>query len=185
VSERVRAFVALPLPGEARERVVQSSSPLRESFAGLRWSAASTFHVTLRFLGDASRESLDRLRKPLARAAALCPPALAALSQLGMFPERGAPRVLWLAVEPGPEVALLQQACEAAACGAGFAAEPKPFRPHLTLGRWRGRAGRPALPALDLGCALLDRLVLFESELRSSGARHAELDSWPLGGVAR
>jgi 2'-5' RNA ligase len=91
--------------------------------------------------------------------------------------------VLWLAVEPGPQVLRLQAACESAARSAGFAAEARPFRPHLTLGRWRSRVRRPELPALDLGEASLERLVLFASELDPAGARHTELAAWPLGGA--
>lgn len=184
MSDTVRAFVALPLDAGTRERVVEALAPLRERLRGVRWSAAGTLHVTLRFLGDASREALERLREPLARAAARCPAARARLPGLGVFPERGSPRVLWLAVDPGPRVLELQADCERAAVAAGFAPDAKAFRPHLTLGRWRGRAGRPDLPELDLGETALDRLVLFASELRSSGARHTELGAWPLGGAA-
>jgi 2'-5' RNA ligase len=182
VKDAVRAFVALPLDAPTRERVVRAVEPLRDQLRGVRWSALSSFHVTLRFLGEASREVLERLHEHLGRAAAVCPRVRARLPRLGLFPERGSPRVLWLSVEPGPELLELQTACEAAATGAGFAPEAKPFRPHLTLGRWRFRVPRPALPPLDLGEAPLERLVLFESRLDPEGARHSELAAWPLGG---
>ena len=46
-----------------------------------------------------------------------------------------------------PPVLDLQRACERAARAAGFEREERPFRAHLTLGRWRERAARPDLPA--------------------------------------
>jgi len=57
-------------------------------------------------------------------------------------------------------------------------------RSSLTLGRWRERARRPALPAIDLATTRLERLTLFESELRQEGPRHTPLVSVPLRPVA-
>ena len=65
---------------------------------------------------------------------------------------------------------------------AGFDPDARPFRAHVTLGRFRERARRPHLPEVDLGAALLDRLVLFRSELKPSGAVYTPLASFVLGG---
>jgi 2'-5' RNA ligase len=99
-----------------------------------------------------------------------------------MFPERGSPRILWLGLEVPPPILDLQLACERAARTAGFEREERPFRAHLTLGRWRERVPRPDLPTADLGSTRLDTLVLFRSELRSSGAVYTPLARFPLGG---
>ena len=100
-----------------------------------------------------------------------------------MFPERGSPNVLWVGLRTEPDVEPLQQACERAARAAGFAAERRPFRPHLTVGRFRERLReRPALPALELGETALERLVLFQSELNPERAHHTPLASFTLSG---
>jgi 2'-5' RNA ligase len=65
---------------------------------------------------------------------------------------------------------------------AGFPRESRPFSPHLTLGRWRDRAARPELPAVDLGSTLLDALVLMCSELRPEGALYTCLQRFELQG---
>jgi 2'-5' RNA ligase len=65
--------------------------------------------------------------------------------------------------------------------GAGFPPETRPFRSHLTLGRWRERAPTPDLPAADLGPLSLETLVLYRSELRREGALYTPLASFPLG----
>jgi 2'-5' RNA ligase len=75
----------------------------------------------------------------------------------------------------------LQADCEAAAIASGFPPERRDFKPHLTLGRWRDPAPRPKLPAADLGPVVLDRLVLFRSELRPAGAEYSPLAVFPLG----
>ncbi len=178
----VRAFVALTLDAALRARVVEVIGDLRPRVPDLRWLAPETIHLTLRFLGDSRPEALAVLEPLLAAAAARCPPSVAPTTGLGMFPERGSPHVLWLGLALPRPVLELQAECERAAVAAGFPREDRPFRPHLTLGRWRDRARRPELPALDLGAAALDRLVLFRSELRPSGAVHTPIATCALGG---
>jgi 2'-5' RNA ligase len=105
-----------------------------------------------------------------------------ALRGVGTFPERGQPRVLWVGLEMPPEALALQEACERIALGAGFPPERRAFKPHLTLGRWKDGGRRPVLPAAaDLGGGAVDRLVLFRSELKPSGAVYTPLDTFPLG----
>ncbi|HEM46883.1 MAG TPA: RNA 2',3'-cyclic phosphodiesterase, partial [Alphaproteobacteria bacterium] len=60
--------------------------------------------------------------------------------------------------------------------------EPRRFRPHVTLGRVRGRlpADAAATDALDGMRLTLDVVVLFRSELRPEGARHTALARFPL-----
>jgi len=76
---------------------------------------------------------------------------------------------------------MLQRACEAAAVAVGFPPEERPFRPHLTLGRWKDRAPRPELPAFDLDPLPVAEIVLYESDLGPAGAVHTPLARFPLG----
>lgn len=178
----LRAFVALELPGEARRAALDQVQPLRSRLPGLRWTAAESLHLTLRFLGDEVRPAeIERLAPALAEAAARCPPGPARLAGLGLFPERGAPRVLWLGLALPEPFFELQAACERAARAAGFEAERRPFAPHLTLGRWRERVPRPELPPCEAGQTRLERLTLFRSELDPRGARYTALRTFPLG----
>ncbi len=176
----VRAFVALEIPAEARQRIVLHLQPLRPRLPGLRWTAPDSLHLTLRFLGDSRPGQVERLGHELAAAAARCPAGWARSPGLGLFPERGAPRILWLGFELPEAMLELQRACERAARAAGFEPERRAFAPHLTLGRWRERAPRPELPPCDLGELWLDRLVLFRSQLDPHGAVHTALRALPL-----
>jgi len=178
----MRAFVALDLDAPARGRLRAAVDALRPRIPGIKWVRPEGVHLTLRFLGDTQPEVVGRLKPMLAGAAERCPASRAPLTGLGLFPERAAPRVLWIGLDLDPRVQALQVACEGAAVSCGFAPEARPFAPHLTLGRWRDRAPRPDLPALDLGVAQLDRLVLLRSEPRPGGAVYTPLASFPLSG---
>lgn len=178
--DRIRAFVAFEIDDALRERLGGLGRDLQGNVKGVRWVKTEGIHLTLRFLGDATRAQLDLLEPPLRAAAASCPRADAPVGGLGLFPERGRPRVLFLNVRLPETVLTLQAACENAAGAAGFGRESRPFRSHLTLGRWRDRAPRLELPPADLGALPLDTLVLFRSELRPTGAVYTPLATFPL-----
>jgi RNA 2',3'-cyclic 3'-phosphodiesterase len=180
----IRAFVALPLPDALRAGVAETVRRLKESLPEVRYVHDHGAHVTLRFLGWTNPEMLAALEGPLRAAAAQCPPVEMAVRGLGMFPERGSPRVLWMGLVLPAAVHALQARCEQAAVAVGLPPEERPFHPHLTLGRWRDRARRPTLPDADLGSAGVDRLVLYRSDLRSSGSVHTPVAEFPLAGSA-
>jgi 2'-5' RNA ligase len=177
----VRAFVALELEARLREAMGELQAGLRPRCGGIRMTRTEGIHLTLRFLGETSPAQIEMLRPLLAAAAATCPATEAHVGGLGTFPERGSPRVLWLGLDLPESVFDLQRACERAARAAGFEREERPFKAHLTLGRWRDRAARPDLPPADLGLTRLETLVLFKSDLRPDGAVYTPLARFALG----
>jgi 2'-5' RNA ligase len=184
----IRAFVALDLDDSTRAQLMDLMASLRTRLNGLRWVPPEAIHLTLRFLGHARRSVLDSLIPPLRRAAEDCPATTAAVRGMGVFPERGRARVLWLGTDLPPSILRLQQACERAAVAAGFDPETRPFAPHLTLGRWREPAARPTLPEPDLGRTRLDTLVLYRSQPGPAGSVYTPLESFvlpPPGGAGR
>ena len=181
--ERIRAFVALELDERLRAAIAALQDRVK-ALAGLRLVRPEGVHLTLRFLGSSTRAQLETLAPRLAAAADACPPFEARVAGLGTFPERRAPRVLWLGVELPPSVHELQRACERTAREAGFEAEERPFTPHLTLGRFRERVPRPKLDPVDLGPTRIETLVLFHSALGREGAVYTPLVRFALGGAA-
>jgi RNA 2',3'-cyclic 3'-phosphodiesterase len=182
--DKLRAFVALDIGAETRDRIAALIADLRPELHNMRLVPIEQLHLTLRFLGDIPRDSVAALGKALEHAAAVCPQVDVALEGIGTFPERGHPRVLWLGLALPEPIFALQAACEAAAQQIGLAPEPRPFRPHLTLGRWRSPAPRPALPPVTLGTTRLSRIVLYESQLGPGGATHTPLGSFALGSAS-
>jgi 2'-5' RNA ligase len=177
----MRAFVAVPTPTSLRTRLSAIQEELGPRLSGVRFVRPESIHLTLRFLGETSQGQARDLEGRLRAAAAACPRASAPIGGLGLFPERGSPRVLWVAVSLSEPALALQRACEAAAVSVGFPPEERPFRPHLTLGRWKDRAPRPELPAVDLQALPVEEIVLYQSDLVRSGAVHTPLTRFPLG----
>ncbi|HXB55744.1 MAG TPA: RNA 2',3'-cyclic phosphodiesterase [Vicinamibacteria bacterium] len=179
--DHVRAFVALAIGSGLRARIAELMGEIRHRVPGVRFVRPEGIHLTLRFLGSTLPAQIQQLGPRLQGLAAACPPSEAQISGLGLFPPRGSPRVLWLGVSLAPPVLALQAACEEAAVGVGFPRETRPFRSHLTLGRWRERAPSPELPPADLGKVSLESLVLYRSEVGREGALYTPLASFLLG----
>ncbi len=114
-----------------------------------RWSSPADLHITLAFLGDVPRARLAGLLSALGPAVAGSAPVTLQLTGAGRFGSRR-PRVLWAGV--GGDVAALTALADrlaAAARHAGVPADERPYRPHLTLGRWPG-PGTPDAAVVDL-----------------------------------
>ncbi len=186
----LRLFVALPLDPSVRRALAEVQARWRK--AGLRaaWTPPPNLHLTLLFLGDTFAARLPALRAALDAAAAGIPPFRFEVRGLGSFGGARAPRVLWAGIpHPPPELARLAGAVGTAFEGARPPGPPRPFRPHITLGRPRGA---PAVALTSAGLARIDksygwtrtdRVRLFRSVLRAQGAEHRAVHESLLKGT--
>ena len=140
----MRLFVAIAPEGEAVSALEQVQQRLAARGADLRWSRPEGRHITLQFLGAVPAERSPCILDALA--AVRSPKVLVRIAGLGFFLRAG---IFWAGVVPVPELLALQQRVAAATRGCGFIAEPRPFRPHITLARGRGRRGAGTLEALQ------------------------------------
>lgn len=128
----MRLFVAVTPPPRAIEHLAAAVDGVSSIAGGPRWTPAERWHITLAFLGEVEQSTVDRF------GAVVGSPLRLAIAGAGTFPERGAPRVLWAGLTGDvPELEKLAKTARRAARQARIAVDRKPFRAHLTLGRWR------------------------------------------------
>jgi 2'-5' RNA ligase len=180
--ERLRTFVALPIPEPHRELLRAHLGTCRTLAPGFRWVPAENLHLTLRFLGHVEVTRLDQLRLELSQLRS--PAFTVALGGRGQFGPRSTPRVVWLAVSDGvSECAALAASIEAICRRLGFDEEARPFRSHVTLARALGRqpVRLPSLPdPPSLTPWTADRLALYESRLGRDGAIYEPIEEFRL-----
>lgn len=156
----LRLFFALPLPADLRESLERWQRGQAEVEG---WTRPEGLHLTLAFLGDRPAEALPALLTIAAPIAARHGGFSLCTAGLGGFPRAGTARVLWLGLESSPALEALAVDLRGTLAAAGEAFDAKPFRPHLTLARWRrARAVAGFAPPPPAPFAV-DRLVLFES----------------------
>lgn len=188
-----RLFVALSPDPATRSRLAAAAAALRAALGpaarDLRFVPAASLHLTLRFLGDVEAARIAEVAAAVTAAAAGAPPLALEVRGGGAFPDARRARAAFLAVhgDLGP-LGALAAALEDGLVAAGFPAEHRPFRAHLTVARARDRR-RPGGLAEALAAAapepipwLAREVTLFESHLGEGGARHDPLRVAPLGG---
>lgn len=146
---QIRAFIAIPLPTAVKETLAQLTSQLaRQTPPGaVRWVKPEAMHLTLRFLGDTAAAQLPHITASLNEIAAQCAPFTLTTAELGCFPNAKRPRVIWVGViTEGDALTSLKRALDKRLAPLGWPPEPKPFRPHLTLGRVKDDRAQIILP---------------------------------------
>lgn len=191
----MRAFLAVDLPGQAREKLAGLVDDLREArIRGLRPLNSDGIHLTLKFLGDVPAEQVETIANAASRTVEVHSPFSVGLAAPGVFPNERRPRVMWVGVEGDlTSLAALHRDIEDAMAGLGFEKERRLFSPHLTLARIRNgtsAADRSQVLETLLGSRTyeagrqipVNEVSLIRSILRPEGARYERLAVMPLGG---
>jgi RNA 2',3'-cyclic 3'-phosphodiesterase len=139
----MRLFAGIPLAAAVIDELSSITLRLRSSGDGLRWSAAESWHITLQFLGNTGQEQYECTAARLSELRSASVPIQ--LEGLGFFESAG---VFFAGVGPTPELLLLQQRVAAATGLCGFVPETRPYHPHVTLARTKGKGRRQGLHAL-------------------------------------
>ena len=189
-----RLFIAIPLAESARAAVEELVEEVRSGLRNegddgrradprrteVRWVRMDGLHLTLRFLGPTPRDRTADLAQIVDETATAAPPFEVEIAGGGAFPSAARPRALWLGIARGQdEIGAVAGNLSRRLQAAGWPAEPRPFRGHLTLGRADGRPdGRRAVRILEEVASRFrthfeaDRLVLFESVTGRGPARY-------------
>jgi len=181
MTEMIRCFVAFPLPAAVKNAIRRLQSDLKPSMPKIRWTRPDNLHLTLRFLGDQPEDSLEKLAETVLSVGDSSHCFQLTFSGLDAFPSWHRGRVLWLGLAQPELVSQLHQKLSDGLLQLGIPEEPRPFHPHLTIGRCRQPMALPQRPAGGRSRTVaefrVDRLVLYQSRLTLQGARHTELCS--------
>jgi len=192
----IRTFLAVEFPAEIRQKIGSLIQSLQAAgVRGVRWVPVHNIHLTLKFYGDVSPASLEALKSMIRQEVARCSPFDLTIQGVGAFPTPRRARVLWVGLQAPPALAALQHAVEVNSIPLGYAAEERPFSPHLTIGRVNQhilpaelegiaaalqKAGSPLV-----GSTCVSQLTLFRSDLTPGGSIYTSLARFPFGGQPR
>ena len=178
-----RLFLAVPLDDRTRSAIKGRLSGGFPKSLNLRMVHPSSWHLTVRFLGQTPVDratrivaALDRLEKGTAFDVRF--------GRIGGYPRPKRARVVWLGVGArNDRLTHLAYIVNDALEGIGLAAARRPFKPHLTVARARKPVDVSPLvascPSFDIPMVARS-LVLYRSELLPSGARYTVRHRWSL-----
>lgn len=156
----MRLFIAVPADDQVKAAAAAVVERLRRAGGDYRWVDPRDMHTTLRFLGETPEADIPEVKARMRRAAAASRPFELVLGGIGGFESLDDPRVVWIGLEAGLEP--MQTLADLLGRD-----EPRPFAPHLTLGRRRREPTTPGfLSALRAEPALalrrpVDRISLY------------------------
>jgi 2'-5' RNA ligase len=172
-----RAFVAVRPPAAVLEAIGATVARLEATIPDVRWAAPEQWHVTLQFLGN--RADVDAVASALTGV-----DVRGGEAQLGGGGAFSSPRrasVAWLGVNEGTELlTTLADAVSTRLTPLGHEREARPFHPHITVARARGRstfdarAFVAAVPPVIGPAWTVAEVIVYESVLRRAGAQYVE-----------
>jgi len=189
----IRSFVAVELSDQVRQALADLQEKLKVQVPpkAVRWTRPESIHLTLQFLGEVAPGKVEAIAEALREVGAGQAPFTFQLKELGVFPNPGRPRVVWVGVaEPSGGLVAVQKGVTQALEPLGFEPEKRPYSPHLTIGRADRRAGRQDLAEVGelvtrtevgtLGQVRVEHVVLMKSDLQPGGAVYTPLAVIPL-----
>jgi 2'-5' RNA ligase len=165
---------------------------------GARWAKPESLHVTLKFIGEQPEAAVEQIKHTLSdihTTAAEIP-----FRGYGFFPTAKSPRVFWIGIDAGPQLAALAAAIDDQTASLGIPREDRPFSPHLTLARATGGSGSPrrlkadapnrtfqrlqeklaTLSTPEFGTMTPREFFLYQSQLSPIGSKYTQLASFDL-----
>ena len=194
----MRIFIGIDLDDEIRTKIARFLEGVRGFAPDARWVRPESLHITLKFIGEQKTEQVEAVSKRLQRVEGSA--IEIRLGGHGFFPTAKAPRVFWIGIQAGPELAELAVNVDAGVAELGIPREERPFSPHLTLARGGGGSGSPkwrkgdgpnstfsvldkrlaAMGDLDFGAMTAREFILYQSQLSPKGSKYTKLRRFPL-----
>ncbi len=178
----LRLFVGIYPPVEVVLRLIERCERL--NLPAHRLVPAEQVHLTVQFVGNCPVSALEHLVESVQRATAGLAPFELILHSLITLPERGLARLAAAEADaPAPLLELKQRLATRLAMPGSR--ERRPFRPHLTILRFRTPVRvriEESLVAERL-VVPVERVLVMKSDLGPKGATHREVSSAALEGA--
>src|SRR5256884_3509243 len=190
----MRIFVALDIDASIRAHIARFIEGVDGFAPDARWVRPESLHVTLKFIGEQPLDRVQAITERLQRVEGSAFEVRA--GGYGFFPTAKAPRVFWIGIHAGPQLAELAKSIDMDVAEVGIPREDRPYSPHLTLARvgagrrsgspkWRKGDGPSATFAvlekrlaamgeLDFGAMTAHEFILYQSHLSPKGSKYTK-----------
>ncbi len=188
MSDTIRTFIAFKLPENVISTIGKIQKKIKSRGLKIRWVKPENIHLTLKFLGDIKSADQKAVEGAIETSVKGIAGVELTAGGLGVFPGLNSPRVIWVGVAGQMErLVALQKTIDQNLETLGFPKEKRPFKGHLTFGRIKGPMdtgklvdSMKAVRGFEPEPFFADRVVLFKSDLKPSGAVYTELKSAAL-----
>ena len=196
----MRLFVAIDIEDAVRERIARFLDGVRGFAPEARWVRPESLHITLKFIGERSEVEVPKIKQAMLEIQAGA--MKLSLRGYGFFPSTRRPRIFWIGVEAGEQLAALAQQIDFALAKLGIPKEEHAYNPHITLARMDGShvrgKGKQKIGAADLqrlqeklgalsepefGEMTAREFFLYQSQSAPGGSKYTKLEGFALRSV--
>lgn len=178
--EIYRVFIAVDLTDQLKEPIIRMQRELMESGVDMKPVEPENLHITLRFIGEISRDLVEEVKRRLATVR--YGQFTIHMRGVGAFPNIERPRVIWVGIEEGAkDLANLHDMVMRLTGDIGERDE-RDFVPHLTVARVKYVRNRDKYlevirkySEVDFGRQVVDSVRLKRSVLTPRGPIYSDL----------
>jgi len=179
-----RLFIAINLPDNVKKRLAEWQGKWNLDRKYINWVRKENLHITLVFIGYVDDDETYEICKLVKKTAKRHESFHIDLERITIGPPDKTPRMFWAEGGKSQELADLQNDLENALnIGTGFKKEVRPFRPHITLARFKYQIAKDLPKVDDVFKAEIpvDTIEVMQSNLHRSGPEYTILESVNLG----
>ena len=181
----IRLFVALIIPEEIKNQIIQIRKNIYPDEEKYRWEDNSKIHLTLKFIGDVKHELLEPILQELRFLNNFNKINCEAEKFGFFFKQKNEPRILWLGLKLDDAIYSIVEELNSRLSKFSIPVEQRKFKPHLTLLRIKNivpqdfinKFVNTELPKLSFTA---NEIVLMQSKLSSSGSTYNEIKKYNL-----
>lgn len=172
----MRLFVALPIPENIKDGLIEEQNKLKGSIADASWVNRENIHITLKFIGETETD-LERIKSSIRSCIGENLGQEITVEGTGTFGRP--PRVVWAGISKGRES--LSDIMRCLDKSLGSHSQEKPV-PHITLCRLRSSAKSPLVSSKKaFGSFVASEILLMQSKLSSQGPAYSVVESFRIG----
>ena len=190
--ENMRTFIALNISEDIRKRLAEFTENIQNGLvrtgASIKYVEPENLHLTIKFLGDTPENLIPQIHSELERFYSTQEKILVKIGEIGVFPNRKFPKVVWVGINGSREkLQYLQKETENICERFGYKPEGRDFSPHLTLARVKSiKSSQAIMSVLDshrnygFGKMNFERITFYQSILQSAGPIYKSLYQYIL-----
>jgi 2'-5' RNA ligase len=179
----MRTFLAFEVEEGVKTKILNMTEHFRGIDRSVRWVRAENSHVTIHFFGEVAEDHIPEIESIIRDATQGIGPFNVEIRGISAFPSLDRARVIWYGIYNHEKlITVYKNVCDGLT-GKGIVEklETRPYTPHLTAGRVKGRIEPRLVDEIRLheeerfGSFTVGTLVLFKSTLTGGGPLYEKL----------
>ena len=180
----VRLFIALKIPDEVKDKLLDVCYELSESSELFKWEKPEKIHLTLKFIGEVEEELVSSIAKEIAFVEEYNSFNFN-VTKFGFFFRNGEPRILWTGLQTDESVNRLVEELNERLSIFSIPVERRKFKSHLTMLRIKKNPGKKFIfnfkeHSFDNRNFNSNEIIFIKSELFPTGARYTDIKKYNL-----